>query len=208
MNTNNGQDKNREEMIAGESGSMVNEPMNEGAGSVIIESPVTSAVDTHQSKSRSFPMFDVSISHTNAPRYFPDRAITPRSFMDNSGIAVRFEIADDHWIGVAAGHETLPLEIMRNGRDADIDGIDWFGVAYRLDMRSERMHMLYPVLRETLGLSTYGLVAKTGIGMRFSPNDLLHVGLGLEHTTIPLRTSEVMRGTGKLSLAYELSVQF
>lgn len=182
--------------------STLNDPVETTEGLALL------TMDTLYRETSTFPRFELSMSHTNSPRYFPDRNVTPRSFLDNSSIAIRFEVAHGHWIGLAGGHDMLPLEIEQNGREEDIDGIDWGGIAYQLELRSEKMPVLYPFLRETIGLSAYGLIAKTGLGVRFSPNEIIHVALGLEHTTMPVRTSEVMRGTGKLSLAYDLSIQF
>jgi hypothetical protein len=152
--------------------------------------------------------FEVSVLHTNAPRYFPKRDASASSLLDNSSIAVRYQIASDHWLGIAAGSDVLPLEIMQGKSETIVSTLDWAGISYQLNIRSDKLPLLYPFIRETLGLTKFGLLAKTGLGVRFSPNEIIHAALGIEHTTMPVRTEDVMRGSGKLSLAYDITVQF
>lgn len=131
----------------------------------------------------------------------------------NLGVALQYELNNQHTVGVEFGSETFP-QVFEGTRSGQIIRYDqqpsamWAGLMYRYTMDPISKTSFSPFVQGFAGGSTYGPLGRAIVGIHYEPVGALSFIFGLEGTAMAYQFQDQWYTSNKIGLTYGMAVRF
>jgi hypothetical protein len=135
------------------------------------------------------------------------------SIAENANLALMYQLAPQHLIGVEVGNESFPMafEGSRNGQLIRYEQqpiSTWAGVTYSHSFAPIGNTAFTPFAQGLLGGSQFGPLGRLTGGIQYSPAGPLSFMLGVEGTSMVYTHQNNWFTSSKLGLTYGMAIRF
>lgn len=131
--------------------------------------------------------------------------------LNNLAGAVFYRLSNNSAVGVALGHEDLPLYVQRNNQEfTPRQTVFWVGGAFRYSLGSMVSFAdIRPFIQPTLAATQVGPLAKTTVGINWMPDARVSLHVGAEALGLMFKNeNNQYQVVSKFGFSYGLSILF
>ena len=170
------------------------------------EQPIIPAYD-------DYPSFIVQVRGLASLGLTQVHVVPQTSIAENANLALMYQLAPQHLIGVEVGNESFPMafEGSRNGQLIRYEQqpiSTWAGVTYRHSFAPIGNTAFTPFAQGLLGGSQFGPLGRLTGGIQYSPAGPLSFMLGVEGTSMVYTHQNNWFTSSKLGLTYGMAIRF
>lgn len=131
--------------------------------------------------------------------------------LNNLAGAVFYRLSNNSAVGIALGHEDLPLYVQRNNQEfTPRQTVFWVGGAFRYSLGSMVSFAdIRPFIQPTLAATQVGPLAKTTVGINWMPDARVSLHVGAEALGLMFKNeNNQYQVVSKFGFSYGLSILF
>jgi len=131
--------------------------------------------------------------------------------LNNLAGAVFYRLSNNSAVGIALGHEDLPLYVQRNNQEfTPRQTVFWVGGAFRYSLGSMVSFAdIRPFIQPTLAATQVGPLAKTTVGIIWMPDARMSLHVGAEALGLMFKNeNNQYQVVSKFGLSYGVSILF